>query len=99
MRGVHQLIGPVETARLIVRRFESDDWQAVHEYASDAAVMTYIPGGALSAEQVRAFVAENMGDEAKELAVVLKAEDRLIGHMPFHPWYAPQTYEIGWVFN
>ena len=93
------MIRPIETARLIIRSFESDDVQAVHEYTSDAAVMTYIPGGPLSEEQVRSFLVERVEDQAKAVAVVLKAEDRLIGHMPFHLWYAPRTYEIGWLFN
>jgi RimJ/RimL family protein N-acetyltransferase len=92
------VIGTVETPRLVIRPFAPDDWRAVHAYASDAATMRYIPGGAMSEDQVRAFVAEK-GGEAATAAVVLRAEDRLIGHLPFHPWYAPRTYEIGWVFD
>lgn len=33
------------------------------------------------------------------MAVALKADKVLIGHIVFHPWFAPQTHEIGWVFN
>jgi hypothetical protein len=40
-----------------------------------------------------------MCEQAHAVAVVLKRTDMLIGHMEFHPWFAPQTYEIGWVFN
>ena len=31
--------------------------------------------------------------------MVLKETGQLIGHMVFHPWFAPRTYEIGWVFH
>ena len=90
--------GTVETDRLLIRPFEPDDWRAVHAYASDPAVMRYIPGGALSEDQARAFVGRNEGDEAS-VAAVLKAEGRLVGHLPFHPWFAPRIWEIGWVFH
>jgi RimJ/RimL family protein N-acetyltransferase len=61
--------------------------------------MGYIPEGPFTSEQAKAFVAENIGEQARAVAVLLKTADRLIGHMVFHPWEAPQTYEIGWVFN
>jgi [ribosomal protein S5]-alanine N-acetyltransferase len=89
----------IETQRLRIRQFEADDWVAVYAYASKPEVMTYIPEGVLSAEQAREFVATNQGAEARALAVVLTATNRLIGHLVFHPWFAPRTYEIGWVFN
>jgi RimJ/RimL family protein N-acetyltransferase len=44
------------------------------------------------------LVAGEAADEA-HVAVVLKAEGRLIGHMPFQPWFAPRIWEIGWVFD
>ena len=90
--------GTVETPRLVLRPLEPGDWRAVHAYASDPAVMTYIPGGAMTEDRARAFVAETEGDEAA-VAAVLKAEGRLIGHLPFHPWYAPRIWAIGWVFD
>jgi RimJ/RimL family protein N-acetyltransferase len=90
--------GTVETDRLLLRPLAPDDWRAVHAYASDPGTMRYIPGGALSQAQARALVAGEAADEA-HVAVVLKAEGRLIGHMPFHPWFAPRIWEIGWVFD
>src|SRR5215217_825665 len=39
------------------------------------------------------------GERARAFAVLLKADDTLVGHMVFHPWFAPLTYEIGWVFD
>jgi RimJ/RimL family protein N-acetyltransferase len=92
-------IDPLETERLRVRQLEADDWAAVHAYASDPAVMAYIPDGAMTEEQTRAFVAQNAGDEAHAFAVVLEPGGQLIGHMLFHLWFAPRTFEIGWVLH
>jgi [ribosomal protein S5]-alanine N-acetyltransferase len=90
---------PIETERLRIRHFTADDWHAVHAYTSDARVMTYVPEGAMTEEQTKQFIAECMTDEARTYAVELQAEGHLIGHVGFHPWYAPRIYEIGWVIH
>ena len=103
-------IDHIETQRLRIRSFQPNDWQAVYDYTSDPAVMMYIPEGLgagtdqgivepFTPEQARAFVADNMSEQAHFVAVLLKRTDMLVGHMQFHSWFAPQTYEIGWVFN
>ena len=92
-------IDNIETRRLRIRTFQRSDWQAVYDYTSDPAVMVYIPEGPFTPEQTEAFVADNIGERARAVAVLLKTADMLIGHMVFHQWFAPQTYEIGWVFN
>jgi ribosomal-protein-alanine N-acetyltransferase len=92
-------IDHIETQRLRIRSFQRNDWQAVYDYMSDPAVMMYIPEGSFSLEQAEAFVADNMGEQAHFVAVLLKTDYMLVGHMQFHSWFAPQTYEIGWVFN
>jgi RimJ/RimL family protein N-acetyltransferase len=93
------LSDPVETQRLRVRPFSRGDWPDVHAYTSDAGVMTYVEEGCMTEEQTRQFVDENLGDDARVYAVELLAENRLIGHVNFYPWYGPRTYEIGWVFH
>jgi [ribosomal protein S5]-alanine N-acetyltransferase len=93
------LLQPIETQRLILRQFKLQDWQAVHSYTGDAVVMTYLEEGQMSEAQTRQFVEENSGDTAKAFPVLLKADNQLIGHMVFHLWFAPQTYELGWVFH
>jgi len=90
---------PINTQRLHVRRFVPEDWPAVHAYMSDEAVTHYLGEGLLTEEQTREFVTRNAGEEAGALALVLQADDRLIGHLVFHPWFAPRTYEIGWVLH
>ena len=94
------MLDPIETPRLVLRPFLPDDWRAVHAYASDPAVMRYIPGGAMTEDQTKTFIAEQAAAEAT-VAAILKAEDRLIGHLPFHPWYEaqPQIFVLGWIFN
>lgn len=92
---------PIETQRLQIRRLKLDDWKAVHAYTSDVDVMTYILDfeGRLTEEQAQQFVAENTDDQARAFALILKGECQLIGHMLFHPWFGPRTYEIGWVLH
>jgi [ribosomal protein S5]-alanine N-acetyltransferase len=90
---------PIETERLRIRPFTPDDWHAVHTYTGDADVMTYLPEGVMTEEQTKQFIAESMTEGARNYAVDLQAEDRLIGHVGFHPWFAPRIYELGWVFH
>ena len=94
-------ISPIETQRLRLRPFVQTDWQAVHAYTADPGVMTYMLDldGPLTEEQARQFVAENTGDEARAVAITLKPGNQLIGHLVFHPWFAPRTYEIGWLLG
>jgi RimJ/RimL family protein N-acetyltransferase len=82
---------PIETERLRIRHFTADDWRAVHAYTRDAGVMTYVPKGVMTEEETKQFIAGSMADEARTYAVDLRAEDRLIGHVGFHPWYAPAS--------
>lgn len=90
---------PGETPRLILRGIEIDDWRAIHRYMSDPLVTRWLPEGLLEEEQSRAFAIRNAGEKPEALAVLTKDANELIGHMVFHPWGPPRTYEIGWVFG
>lgn len=91
---------PIVTARLIIRSFQKDDWQAVATYTTMPAVMEFIGDGVDTLEEAKAWVTKNATGEAiRGYALILKADQQLIGHMIFHPWFAPQTYEIGWVLH
>ncbi len=87
------------TERLLIRKLESTDWEAVYEYTSNPTVMKYIPEGVFSKEDTMAFVLDNVGNSAEKFAVILKEENVLIGHIDFHRYFGNHTYEIGWVFN
>lgn len=93
------LFPTLHTRRLTIRHFIATDWPAVHSYTANPSVMAYIPEGTFSEEQAQAFVEQNSGEEAEAVAVLLSGTELLIGHGIFHPWFAPETYEIGWVFN
>lgn len=88
----------LQTNRLIIRTFELADWVAVYRYTSQPDVMTWIPDGTFDEMQARTFVTLQ-SVEPTAYAVVLAATQRLIGHLVFHPWFAPRTYEVGWVFD
>ena len=89
----------IEAKRLLIRKFEFKDWEAVHEYTSDSNVMKYIPEGVFTEEDTRNFVNKNMGENAENFPVILVDENILIGHIVFHKYFGEHTYEIGWVFN
>ncbi|WP_309243112.1 GNAT family N-acetyltransferase [Bacillus cereus group sp. BfR-BA-01309] len=84
----------VKAERLLIRKFEFKDWQAVHEYTSDINVMEYIPEGVFTKEDTRNFVNENIGKNAKNFPVVLIDEDILIGHIVFLE-LPPLRLEVG----
>lgn len=46
----------VETERLIIRKFNMNDLQAVFDYTSDANVMKYIPEGVFTKETAKEFI-------------------------------------------
>ncbi|MGN7479838.1 GNAT family N-acetyltransferase [Solibacillus silvestris] len=89
----------IKTKRLLIRKFELKDLQAVYEYTSDRNVMKYIPEGVFTEETAKEFISLNMNDKAEKFAVVLKDNNILIGHIFFGKYFGEHTYEIGWVFN
>jgi RimJ/RimL family protein N-acetyltransferase len=89
----------VETDRLRIRRFRPDDWAGVHAYASDAATNTYLGVGVMTEEQCRAWVDRQSGDEWAGLAVALRLDDSVIGHLILRAESEHRTREIGWVIH
>lgn len=78
----------LETARLRIRPFSARDWQDVHAYTSDPQVRAYVPQWPETPEQAQTFVRANLGEDARVHALILRAGNRLIGHVAFHPWFA-----------
>lgn len=76
----------LETERLILREFAADDWQDLNAYTSDPLVVQYMSFGPTTAEQARAYIegcrtrAQEQPRRLFELAVVLRAEQRVIGN-------------------
>lgn len=75
----------LKTNRLVLREFDELDWQAVHEYASDLKVVRYMTWGPNTKKESQGFIQRVILRQQEkprrnyEFAVVLKAEDRLIG--------------------
>lgn len=57
----------ITTERLIIRKFEIEDWQDVYEYISDRNVMKYIPEGVFTGEETKEFINQNMGKKLRNL--------------------------------
>jgi [ribosomal protein S5]-alanine N-acetyltransferase len=89
----------IETSRLRLRAISASDWPAILTYMSDPHVTAFLPEGTLDEKGARAFALKQSGNDREAVAVVEKASGQLIGHMPFHLWFVPQTYEIGWAFG
>ncbi len=89
----------IETARLSLRAIAPGDWLAILAYMLDPLVTAFLPDGVLDEPAARAFALKQSGDDRTAVAVVEKASGQLIGHMPYHAWFGPRTYEIGWAFG
>ncbi len=89
----------LETSRLHLRAIAASDWPAIFAYMSDPQVTAFLPEGTLDQSAARAFALEQAGEGGTSVAVIEKASGQLVGHMPFHLWFQPETYEIGWAFG
>ena len=98
---------PLETERLIIRRFTMDDVEDRIEYLSDAEVAKYEYWEPFtSREAVRqtteAESAVEPGQEARwlELAIVLRAEQKVIGTIGIKVLSRQHRFgEVGWTLN
>jgi RimJ/RimL family protein N-acetyltransferase len=89
----------IETSRLRLRAIAAGDWSAIFAYMSDPGVTAFLPEGLLDENASRVFAQKHSGESGEVVAVVEKASGRMVGHMAFHPWFAPDTHEIGWAFH
>jgi RimJ/RimL family protein N-acetyltransferase len=80
----------VKTSRLWLRDLKESDWQAVYEYASDPEVVRYMDWGPNTEEETKGFIHRALEAQKEQprchytLAIVLQAEDRLIGSCGVH---------------
>ena len=91
--------GEIETTRLRLRAITASDWPAIHAYMSDPHVTAFLPEGCLDELASRTFALRHASSEAEAVAVIEKASGQMIGHMPFHPWFVAETYEVGWALG
>ena len=90
----------MQTHRLKIRRFTSDDWQDLYDYLSDEEIVRFEPYSVFSEAQAKEEAKRRAGDDAF-WAVCLKKEHKLIGNLYFcrQEPEAFRTWELGYVFN
>jgi len=94
----------IETERLILRDFVANDFEDIHVYASEPAVVKYMLWGPNSKEDTQNYM-NMLTDMQKqkprigyELAVVTKENNQLIGGCGIHI-VSPSQGELGYCFN
>lgn len=88
-----EVLMQLESERLLLREFVIDDWAALNAYTSDPRVVKYMPFGPTTESGAREHLAQCLATAAEqprriyELAVVLRAENHLIGTatLALHP--------------
>ena len=87
----------LSSERLIIRRFEQNDWQDLYEYLSDDEVVKFEPYEAFSLEQAKEETNYRITDD-NFYAVCLKDNGKLIGNLYLSKGDF-NTFELGYVFN
>jgi RimJ/RimL family protein N-acetyltransferase len=96
----------IETERLLLREYDEADWEAVHNYAQKADILIYEAWGPNTETETKNFINTVLEDQAKQprnsfdLAIILKAEEKLIGGCRF--WFTnaePCEGNIGYIIN
>ncbi|MGB4588558.1 MAG: GNAT family N-acetyltransferase [Clostridiaceae bacterium] len=87
----------IVTDRLIIRRFQLNDWADIYEYLSDEEVVKFEPYEVFSENQVKEETIKRVNHESF-YAVCLRENQKLIGNL-----YLGKddfnTFELGYVFN
>ena len=87
----------IETERIIIRDFNPDDANDLHEILGDAETMKYCEP-AYNFEKTQKFLEEFCIAKKGAFAAILKDSKKMIGYILFKPW-EESVYEIGWIFN
>ncbi|OBQ13627.1 GNAT family protein [Anabaena sp. AL09] len=86
---------------IFLREFELQDWQAVHQYASDPDVVRYMEWGPNTAEETQIYIQRAMASRQEqprksyEFAVIFKSEGKLIGSCAIY--ISSFTNREGWI--
>lgn len=88
----------VETERILIRKFHSDDIEELYKVLSDQETMTYIEVP-YTYEQTQNFILEaGLTSPPLVYALVFKETEKVIGYVIYHP-YDDSGVEIGWIIN
>lgn len=94
----------INSERLKLREITQEDFQAVHEYASDPETVKYMPFGPNTKEETQEFINRNLKRQQEKprtdygLGIILKHENRLIGACGMHSVTEIQA-SIGYTLN
>jgi len=90
----------LETERLIIRKFNKNDWKDLYEYLSIPEIYTFEQGEPIDKNEAKALAKDRSSGKGF-YAVVLKSSDRLIGHIYFNQTepFDYMTWELGFIFN
>ena len=82
----------ITTPRLLIRKFEPQDGNALFEYLSDPGIYRFEPGEPVSLAEAQE-IAIKRAHGSDFWAVVLKQDQRLVGHL-----YFKQTEPLDFMF-
>ena len=85
------------TQRLILRPFTSEDFEAVHSWASNPENTRYMSWGPNTEEQTREFL--TTAKPSKDFGITLKETGRLIGSCGIYPKDDNYMAELGWILH
>lgn len=83
--------------RVIIRKFEQNDWKDLYEYLSDEEVVKYEPYNVYSQNEAKEEAISRSNDESF-YAVCLRNSGKLIGNLYLSKGDF-NTWELGYVFN
>jgi RimJ/RimL family protein N-acetyltransferase len=90
----------IETERLLIRQFQQGDYLDLFEYLSRPETYIFEPGVPITLDQAREL-ATARATGVDFLAVVLKSNSKMIGHIYFAGVEPADllTWELGYIFN
>jgi RimJ/RimL family protein N-acetyltransferase len=94
----------INTKRLTLREITQEDFQGIHDYASDPETVKYMPFGPNTEEETREFIRRNMKRQKEEprtdygFGIILKEENSFIGACGIHSVTEIQA-SIGYILN
>lgn len=92
------MLEQISTDRLLMRKFNKNDYKDAYEYLKDPDVMRYIETP-FSYDKTVEFVDLFSCEKPRVYALVEKVSCKVIGHVIFHPYEYDNVYELGWILN
>ncbi|MBI9008831.1 MAG: GNAT family N-acetyltransferase [Tenericutes bacterium] len=85
----------IDSKKVYTRAINETDTSNLKEYLEDEFTMRFFDHGVLD----EAGILELIKSKDPVHGIILKENNKLIGHFVYHNWFMRDTYEIGWVLN